>query len=165
MRYSLPLIALLAAVAAGCNSSPQNEAVAAAPAAGTSVPNDGLIPGTPAGDLGDWVREIRTGIAEARKLVKTDPVAAQKRTLDLYVTRQEYAEMYYGVEGRLKTNAELPQAIETAEERFHEAMKILAAKNPVVDEAIAAMAALDRQQAVVARLWKKSGAHLDRSPR
>jgi hypothetical protein len=164
MRYSLPLILLAAALAAaGCNSPAQQEAVAATSTSGTSVPNNGLIPGTPAGDLGDWVREIRSGVAEARKLVKTDVAAAQKKTLDLYVTRQEYSEMYYGLEGRIKTNADLPQAIETAEERFHDVMKLLAAKKPSVEEVRTAMTALDKQQAIVGKLWKKSGAHLNRT--
>jgi thioredoxin-like negative regulator of GroEL len=111
-----------------------------------------MIPGTPEGDLADWVGDIREGIAEVTRLAATDVAAAQKKALDLYVTRQEYSEMYYGVDGRNKATAELADAIESAEEHFHVVMKLLANPNPALAELKSAIAALDTQQALVAKL-------------
>lgn len=158
-----------AGLAAACDAQPRAPlAAAAAPPSDTSpassVPADpGLIPGTPDGDLADWVRDIRNGIAAIPALAASDQAAAQSRTLDLYITRQEYAEMYFGVDGRQRQSAELAASIETAEERFHDLMKLLAAERPAVDEVRSAVAALDEQQAAVGRLWQRSGARLQRS--
>ena len=162
--HKIIAFALCAAALAGCDS-PSRNAVAAtrSTSSSVSVPNKGIIPGTPAGDLGDWVKDIRRGIAKLPKVASTDVPAAQKAAIDLYVTRQEYDEMYYGVEGRIKPSEELAQAIETAETRFHELMKILGTKAPSQESIRDAVDALDAQQARVLKLWKKTGAHLDRS--
>ena len=64
MNAKFALIALVAATAA-CDAPAQKNAIAAGPdaAASISMPNDGgLIPGTPAGDLADWVKDIRKGL-------------------------------------------------------------------------------------------------------
>jgi hypothetical protein len=159
---------LLAATTAACDAPAQQKAVAAdAPTTSTiSMPhNGGLIPGTPEGDLADWVKDIRKGIADVPALTKTNPAEAQKKALDLYVTRQEYAEMYYGVDGRNKASVELSEAIETAEERFHVVMQLLAQKAPAYDAVDTAVNALDEQQALVAKLWKKTGVKLNRAAR
>jgi hypothetical protein len=165
MRSFIPLI-LIAAAGAACDAPAQHQAEAANPtqAASISVPNGGgLIPGTPEGDLADWVGDIREGIAEVSRLAATDVAAAQKKALDLYVTRQEYSEMYYGVDGRNKATAELSAAIETAEEHFHVVMKVLANPNPELAQLESAVGALDAQQALVAKLWKQSGVTLQRT--
>ena len=171
MRFA-SLTFFIAAGIAACDSQPR-EQVASAAAAATTDPDttpvsfaatdSALIPGTPAGDLADWVRDIRSGIAAIPALAVSDQAAAQSRTLDLYITRQEYAEMYFGVDGRQRRSAELAAAIETAEERFHELMKLLAAERPSADDVRSAVAALDEQQATVGRLWQLSGARLHRS--
>ena len=165
MRSFIPLILIAASVAA-CDAPAQHEAEAANPtgAASISMPNSGgMIPGTPEGDLADWVGDIRAGIAEVSRLAATDVAGAQKKALDLYVTRQEYSEMYYGIDGRNKATAELSDAIETAEEHFHVVMKLLANPNPALAELKSALSALDTQQALVAKLWKQSGVTLQRS--
>src|SRR5687767_13502111 len=98
MRSFIPLI-LIAATVAACDAPAQHEAVAANPAGSSSISmpnNGGLIPGTPNGDLDNWIADIRTGITEVARLAATDVAAAQRKALDLYVTRQEYSEMYYG---------------------------------------------------------------------
>lgn len=150
---------------AACSESPKYDAQAAPAGAGASIsiPNDGsLIPGTPAGDLGDWVRDIRSGIAEVPQLAVAD---AQKRTLDLYVTRQEYAEMYYGVDGRIKGSPELSDAIEGAEVRFHALMQLFTQSTPTASAVADAVTALDAQQSKVVELWQASGLKLERSVR
>lgn len=165
MRYPTVALALCAAVCtAACDAPAQREAVAAShtAATGITVPNNGIIPGTPRGDLGDWVQDIRTGIAKLPALATSDAPAAQRAAIELYVTRQEYNEMYYGLEGRNRVSDELAQAIETAEERFHTLMKLLGTKAPAPAAVRAAVASLDEQQALVGRLWKKTGAHINR---
>ncbi|MGQ0560492.1 MAG: hypothetical protein ACT443_01305 [Gemmatimonadota bacterium] len=165
MHRLLTLI-LIAAAAAGCDARAKHQAVAADATDGPAItlPKDGgLIPGTPEGDLGDWVQDIRAGIADVPELAARDAGEAQRKTLDLYVARQEYAEMYYGVDGRNQATAELSEAVETAEERFHALMQLLAKPNPSIDALKTAVAALDEQQAVVAQLWRQSGVTLDRS--
>jgi hypothetical protein len=167
MNSKLALI-LLAATTAACDAPAQQKAIAAAPdpAASISMPNDGgLIPGTPAGDLADWVKDIRNGLDEIPALTKQNPADAQKKALDLYITRQEYAEMYYGLDGRNKASEELSAAIETAEERFHVVMQLLAQTAPAQDAVESAVDSLDAQQALVAKLWKKAGVKLNRAAR
>lgn len=168
MRFALTVILIATTISSACNTPENQEAKAAshekASGASITMPNQGgLIPGTPEGDLGDWVKDIRRGLDDVADIAKTDVAGAQKKTLDLYVTRQEYAEMYYGVDGRAKATEELAQAIETAEERFHELMKLLGTATPQPSAVVAAIDALDAQQTSVAKLWKKSGAKLDRT--
>lgn len=165
MRSLIPVV-LLAAAAAACDAPAQHEAVAANASgeASISVPNKGgLIPGTPEGDLGDWVADIQTGLKEVTTLAASDVPAAQRKALDLYVTRQEYSEMYYGVDGRNRATTELADAIEAAEERFHELMKLLATPAPAADQVKSAVNALDEQQSTVAKLWQQSGVTLQRT--
>jgi hypothetical protein len=155
------LLILLAAGASACDAPGRPQAVAAGnPTSSPATPTDRLIPGTPPGDLGDWVGDIRKGIVTIPELIGTDLAAAQQKALDLYVTRQEYAEMYYGVDGRIRASDDLAAAIETAEGRFHELMKLLASESPPLDAVQSAVDALDHQQAIVTDLWKQTGTHL-----
>ena len=165
MNYKLSLI-LLAVTTAACDAPAQHDAIAAGANSTTSISmpnNGGLIPGTPEGDLADWVKDIRKGIAEVPELTKRNPAQAQKKALDLYVTRQEYAEMYYGVDGRNKATEELSAAIEGAEARFHVVMQLLAQTAPAHAAVETAVDSLDAQQALVAKLWKKAGVKLNRA--
>lgn len=163
MRYSLLMFTVLAATAAACER-PAHHAIAASAsdtkASAVSVPNNGVIPGTPAGDLDRWVKEIRKGIAQVPELMKTNPAAAQKSTMNLYITRQEYSEMYYGKDGRLRASDELAVAVSDAELRFHELMTLVGTKNPSPAAVETAVKALDKQQDRVAKLWKKTGVHI-----
>ena len=165
MRSLIPMVLVVAAVAA-CDAPAQHEAVAANASkdASISMPNNGgLIPGTPEGDLADWVADIRSGLKEVASLAANDMPGAQRKALDLYVTRQEYAEMYYGVDGRNRASAELADAIETAEEKFHVVMKLLANPAPAVADVKSAVVALDEQQQLVAKLWQQAGVTLKRT--
>lgn len=167
MRSASYICLLALAALAACDTPDRQQAVAATHTSTTTpsitMPKAGLIPGTPAGDLGAWVGDIRTGLADVRGLAASDPAAAQRKALDLYVTRQEYAEMYYGIDGRARATDELAQAIETAEERFHDLMKLLGTAKPAPSAVASVVSALDEQQAIVAKLWRKSGAKLDRT--
>lgn len=59
-----------------------------------------------------------------------DPTAVRKRVLDLYVTRQEYIEMYWGPGGRLAAGESLGAAVEASEARFHDLMIMLGETPP-----------------------------------
>ena len=162
MKPAFSAVILVVAAFAACDAPSTHRAVAApANTAPQAAPN-ALIPGTPPGDLDAWVREIRAGIAALPAAVAQDPAAAQRTALDLYVTRQEYLEMYYGVDGRLKQSEELAAAVETAEERFHELLKLFTTPQPATAPIQAAVDALDQQQAEVVRLWQAGSARLPR---
>lgn len=163
MRYLILCAAAAAFTTAACNAPKQKEAEASTQSANAvSVPNDGLLPGTPAGDEGDWITEIRQGIKAIPAMAEKDAPAAQKRALELYVTRQEYSEMYYGVNGRNKVSDEMGKEIATAEERFHDLLKLLGTKSPSKGDVTTAVEALDKQQAIVLDMWTASGAHINR---
>lgn len=159
IRRLIPCVLCCAALAACQNDAPDAQQVAAAPVA----PAGGLIAGTPAGDLDAWVDDIRRGIAPLPDLARTDGGAAGRQATDLYVSRQEYIEMYYGAGGRLKASAALGVEVEAAEARFHDVMKLLLAQ-PVDAAAVEqAVKALDAQQAKVLETWQREGTRLDRN--
>src|SRR5688572_20473958 len=154
------LICSICAITA-CADAPesaQDETAASASAAAS-----GLIPGTPEGDLDAWVNDIRTGIATLPAQARTNPDSAGRKTNDLYVTRQEYIEMYYGVGGRLKASEALGLDIETAETRFHELMKVFIAQPVDVAGVDNAVKALDAAQAKVLATWQSEKTRLDRT--
>jgi high-affinity iron transporter len=153
---SLLLIAL-AAMATAC------ERVEKDAAAEPTTPAVSLIPGTPEGDLGDWVQNIVDGTARLPEEAKSDAASAQRKALDLYVSRQEYIEMYYGPGGKLSASAELGAAIESAEARFHELMQLLGAKPVDIAAVEKATTALHEQEKQVSSLWRAGKARLDRS--
>lgn len=156
------LLLSTALVCAACADQPQPAANADA-ASTAAAPAGALIPGTPDGDLGDWVNAIRSGIATLPAEAKTDPAAAGRKTNELYVTRQEYIEMYYGAGGKLKASEKLGAEIETAETRFHELMKVFIAQPVDVAAVEQAVKALDAQQARVLETWQSEKTRLDRS--
>ena len=156
--------ALIAAFAAlGCADQPEATTNDTASAAGTAAPATGLIAGTPDGDLDTWVGDIRRGIATLPADAKTDVAAAGRKTNDLYISRQEYIEMYYGVGGRLKASEALGLEIENSEARFHELMKIFLAQPVDVSAIDGAVKALDAQQAKVLETWQRESTRLDRT--
>jgi high-affinity iron transporter len=156
------LAAFVAAAFAACERAESPEPAQVAEAAPTPAAQTGLIAGTPDGDLDTWVGDIRRGIAPLTEQARTDGGAAQRKALDLYVTRQEYIEMYYGAGGRLKASAELGVEVEAAETRFHELMKLLGAQTVDVPAVEKAVAALDAQQAKVLETWQREKTRLDR---
>jgi hypothetical protein len=106
----------------------------------------GIIAGTPPGGLENWVQDIRDGTATLPELAATDPAAAQKAALDLYIGRQEYIEMYWGEGGRVSAGGPLGEAVMAAEARFHELMQALPGSGGKTDvnkvrTAVAALAA------------------------
>ena len=162
----MPIRCLVALFCLGLAACQQESAprVAGQDAAATTAPsNTGLIAGTPDGDLDTWVADIRNGIAPLPEQSRTDVVGAGRKALDLYISRQEYIEMYYGEGGRLKASAALGVEVDLAEARFHDLMKLFNA--PPVDPAAVSTAvkALDEQQARVLAEWLRGKTRLDRA--
>src|SRR5262245_61248607 len=160
MRRLLPF-ALICLTVACSREAPAARASAdsSAPAVQPASPaaDSGLIRGTPPGDLEDWVKDMRAGLDTAAVELKTNRPAAQKRVVDLYASRQEYSEMYYGVNGRMGPTPELAESIKTAETRFHELMALLIASPPAADSAIRdAITKTQEQLGRVAELSKGS---------
>ena len=91
---------------------------AALPATPSSAPTR-LAAGTPAGGLRAWIGDVRRGLDGVAATAAVDPERASRTALDLYLTRQEYIEMYWGTAGRLSRGAELGPAVKEAETRFH----------------------------------------------
>lgn len=78
--------------------------------------------GIPEGGLEQWVTDIRRGLEE----VELNPRESAQRVLELYTTRQEYIELFYGPNGRItgEDHPELAEAVMAQEERFHELMEL-----------------------------------------
>ena len=129
-RLFIPFFVSVPLVFVACeNSAPAAEEAteAAAPAAG----DQGLIPNTPPGGLEQWIEDIRSGLANVPELAATDMAAAQKTTLDLYIGRQEYLELYYGEAGRYRSSDALATAITEDEAAFHQLLQMV---NPAAME-------------------------------
>src|SRR5512142_505360 len=103
------MLMLVAAVVAACQGRDPRTAVAetrtispgaTVPATPFSAPTT-LAAGTPAGGLHDWITDVRRGLQGVTETAAVDPTRASKAALDLYLTRQEYIEMYWGTAGRL----------------------------------------------------------------
>jgi FTR1 family protein len=157
IHYALLITTALAFAACDTNEQPKTESSQAV------APSQGLIKGTPDGDLDTWVNDIVTGIEPLPAEARTDGGAAQGKALNLYVTRQEYIEMYYGPGGRLNASTELGTAIEDAEARFHELMKLLGTTPVDVVAVENAVGALRTAELKVLEQWKKGTARLDRA--
>lgn len=124
---------------------PAQDAAVPAPAAGT-----GLVAGTPEGDLEEWIADVQNGLDSVTQQASANSADRHRRVLDLYVSRQEYIEMYYGPGGRLTPTPQLSEAVKLAETRFHEVMRLTGSTPPGEATAIAkAIEDLKKQYAVV----------------
>jgi hypothetical protein len=124
-RLVISFFVFIPFAALGCENgapAPDEAGPAAAPAAADA---GGQIPGTPPGGLEQWVEEIRTGLAGVPEQAAHDMAAAQKTTLDLYIGRQEYLELYYGEAGRYRATDALADAITADEAAFHRLLQLV----------------------------------------
>ena len=157
MHRRLPLLALFCAA---CSAEQPATQAADSTAASTQIAaatDSTLIPNTPPGDLEDWVAYMRAGLDSVAREIKSDHAAAQKRVIDIYVTRQEYAEQYYGPGGRMGPTPALAESIKTAEDRFHELMILTNATTAPAESAVqTAIKDVQTQLARVAELAKES---------
>lgn len=133
MRRFLILSILVAACGAPADETDNGTEAASAAEA------EGLIQGTPEGGALDWVADIEAGLDSVPVLLGRDPAMVQSHVLNLYVTRQEYLEMYYGPGGRLEASSSLAEAIDGNEARFHDLMQAVSVEAPDSGE-VAALA-------------------------
>lgn len=155
--WRFPAVCMLAGAALGCGGadappadraaesvSPARQGTLARDAADTLASAAAVVPGTPPGGLYQWVSEIRSGISLLPAEAARDVAAAQRRALELYTTRQEYLEKYWGPRGRLISGGALGSAVEKAEHEFHDLMQLLvAAPAPDTGRVHLAVASLD----------------------
>ena len=142
-------IIVLLGLAAGCGTGETPEPVEeTVPPAAVTTADAGAesLMGVPAGGLHEWVADIQSGVRTLPATVDEDLSGAQQRAVELYATRQEFIEMFYGPGGRLTSGEVLGPAVLEAEARFHELMQMLG-QTPPPDSArvAAAVAALDAQ--------------------
>jgi hypothetical protein len=145
-----PNLAAPAVAAAESEAATTAGGMAAAPAGSAG----GVVQGTPPGGLGGWIGEIRSGLDTLAALARRDAAAAKNQALMLYVTRQEYIEIYYGTIGRAVKDEALAEAVMTAETRFHELLTVANQPDGTMDESAlrsAAQALEDQYDRVLAR--------------
>lgn len=143
------VLASLSAASTACGHSADATRAARSPESAESVLGDaapagadasGLLKGTPAGGLRDWIADVGTGLRhDVEPLVETSSSKALEHAVALYVTRQEYIEQYYEKGRPLYAGEALATAVKDAETRFHELMEVLQrqpADAPAVDEAV-----------------------------
>ncbi len=119
------LLGVTLGLAGGCRGRSAAEAEGATPASPAARPATGftLAQGTPPGGLRDWIGDVRRGLAPMPEEAVRDWSSAQRAALELYLTRQEYIEMYWGETGKLTRGAKLGPAVKEAETRFHEVLE------------------------------------------
>ncbi len=95
-------------------------------------------------DPRELVGEIRHGIHELPAMTALDPVAARRRAIELYSTRQEALEARWGPRGADSPSPAAAQAVLDAETSFHELLALLnQAAAPDSAAVAAAVSALD----------------------
>lgn len=153
MRFSSAVAGLSLLVLGACAPADADpaEGSAEAPAATSPAADTTLFAGTPAGGMEQWIGEIRAGVDSLPELAERDPAAAKNLALTLYVSRQEYVELYYGTTARAARDAELNEAVMTAEARFHDLLRVVNTPEGAIDTAAleAAGSALSEQYEVV----------------
>ncbi len=132
-RLTLVGLAVTVGAAAGCRGRGAAAADAATPATRPALHAAAftLAQGTPPGGLRDWIRDVRRGLAPIPEQAVGDWSSAQRAALELYLTRQEYIEMYWGSDGKLTRGATLGPAVKEAETRFHEVLQQMLPGNVV----------------------------------
>ena len=165
-RITLVTSLAAASLAAGCRGRSAAEADARERPAAVVVPAAAgpltLAAGTPAGGLRTWTGEVRRGLQGLPALAARDAAAAQKSALELYLTRQEYIEMYWGAAGKLTRGSALGPAVAEAERRFHLILAQIQPGKPADPAALRALiGSLGEQYDRVVATAEQAGAPLD----
>lgn len=130
------------------------------PSEATTLP--GILPGTPRGGLAEWIADVATGLEGLGARVATGDPDAGQRVVELYVTRQEFIERYYGPGGLMGGGPELGDAVRAAESRFHDLMALTGGGSSPDSTAVAgALNALSSQYDTVLEEARAAGVPLD----
>jgi hypothetical protein len=132
-RTRLPALLLLALTACAPADTETPGVEAEAPASVAAGADTALYAGTPEGGLERWIGEIRAGVDSLPGLAARDAASAKNVALTLYVTRQEYIELYYGTTARAARDPELNASVMTAEARFHDLLRMVNTPDGAID--------------------------------
>jgi hypothetical protein len=105
--------------------------------------DDVAAPGTPAGGYLDWIAELRSGLDRVAAVAVTDRETALREVQELYASRHEYLQLYFGDGGAMYVSDELAQAVERSADEFRSLIRQLASMaddGAAVEEAVAAAA-------------------------
>ncbi len=124
-----------------------------------------VLPGTPPGGLAEWVADIEQGLRGLPAGFASGGVPEEgwgRRVVDLYISRQEFIERYYGSGGILGAEEALGAEVTEAESRFHTLLTLTGgAEEPDSATLAAAVSALLGQLEVVVRDAGSAGLPLD----
>lgn len=133
-RLGAGVVAVLLSAAACADEMPRQsppEFVEPAPPGGRFPPSEGLgldrSPGTPADGYLDWIADLRGGLARVAPMAHTERESALRMIQDLYSSRHEPLERYFGHGGAMYMGDGLAQAVERSAAEFQELMRQLAA--------------------------------------
>jgi hypothetical protein len=132
-RTRFPALLLLALAACAPADTETAAVEAEAPASAPAGADTALYAGTPDGGLEHWIGEIRAGVDSLPGLAARDAASAKNVALNLYVTRQEYIELYYGTTARAAQDAQLNESVMTAESRFHDLLRVVNTPDGAID--------------------------------
>jgi hypothetical protein len=105
--------------------------------------DDVTAPGTPAGGYLDWIAELRSGLERVADVAVTDRETALREVQELYASRHEYLQLYFGDGGAMYVSDELAQAVERSADEFRSLIRQLASMaddGAAVEDAVAAAA-------------------------
>ncbi len=147
----------------GADEAADYAAPAAAGADGATV--EEVLPGTPPGGLADWVADIERGLEGLPGGFGSASGTEEgwgRRVVDLYITRQEFIERYYGSGGLLGAGEALGDEVTEAESRFHALLTLTGGAEATDSSTLAAaVSALLEQLAVVVEDAESAGLPLD----
>lgn len=113
------MVAGLSVLALACRNAERPAGVGEAPVASRASASEN--PASP----GPWIAEIRNSLRLLPAEVEADPVAARRRAVDLYVSRQEAIERAWGPGGTAGPDSALAAAVVEAEASFHRLLALL----------------------------------------
>jgi hypothetical protein len=82
--------------------------------------------GTPSDGYLDWTADLRAGLDRVIPMARTDREAALRMISDLYSSRHEYLELYFGYAGVMFVGDGLAEAVARSAAEFHALMGLLA---------------------------------------
>jgi hypothetical protein len=105
--------------------------------------DDATAPGTPAGGYLDWIADLRAGLHRVAAVAVADRETALREVQELYASRHEYLQIYFGDGGAMYVNDELAQAVERSADAFRSLIRQLASMaedDAAVEDAVAGAA-------------------------
>jgi hypothetical protein len=93
---------------------------------GQGAGGEDLSPGTPAEGYVAWIADLRSGLARVESLALTERETALRMVQDLYASRLEYLERYFGGGGMMYVSDGMARAVDRSAAEFQSLMEQLA---------------------------------------